>query len=162
METFNILFLCTGNSARSILGEVIATQASGGRLIGYSAGSTPAGGVNSHAIKIAHQYGYDVTRLRSKSWEEFAKDGAPVMDFVITVCDDAAGEVCPVWPGQPVSAHWSFPDPVKVLGTEDDIHLAFLKIEIELKKRIELLANLPLEGLDEISLTHHLRNVASN
>ena len=96
METFNILFLCTGNSARSILGEVIATQASNGRFIGYSAGSNPVGTVNPHAMTIAEQYGYDLTKLRSKSWQEFSQEGAPVMDFVITVCDDAAGEVCPI------------------------------------------------------------------
>ena len=160
METFNILFLCTGNSARSILGEVIATQASNGRFIGYSAGSNPVGTVNPHAMTIAEQYGYDLTKLRSNSWQEFSQEGAPVMDFVITVCDDAAGEVCPIWPGQPVSAHWSFPDPAKVEGSEEEIRWAFMKVEIELKKRIEILANLPLESLDEVSLTHHLKKIS--
>lgn len=158
MQTFNILFLCTGNSARSILGEVIATSASNGRLIGYSAGSTPTGVVNPHAIEIARQYGYDLSKLRSKNWDEFSVPGAPEMDFIITLCDAAAGEVCPIWPGHPVSAHWGFPDPAKAQGGDSAVHEAFMRVEIELKKRIELLANLPLESMDEISLTHHLKN----
>lgn len=159
---YNILFLCTGNSARSIIGEVTATMASNGKLVGYSAGSNPTGLVHPMALDIAKAYGYDLTKLKSKSWDEFAQPGSPEMDFIITVCDDAAGEVCPVWLGHPVSAHWGFPDPALVESSDEDKKEAFMAVEIGLRKRIELLANLPLESLDEISLTHELQKLADH
>lgn len=162
MKTYNILFLCTHNSARSVLGEVLATQISNGRFVGYSAGSTPGGKVNPFAIEIAEKYNYDLSKLRSKSWDEYAQGDAPKMDFIITVCDNAAGEVCPFWPGKPASAHWGYPDPSSVAGGDDEKRAAFKAVELGLKKRIEILMNLPLEKLDDMSLNAELKNIATH
>lgn len=160
MRQYNILFLCTHNSARSILGEALASTHSSGRFIGYSAGSTPGRSVNPIAKELALEMGYTADKLRSKSWDEFATVGAPVMDFIITVCDNAAGEVCPVWIGQPVTAHWGFPDPSQIQGREDDQRRAFREVVVGLKRRIQLLADLPLERLDAMSLENELRKLA--
>ena len=152
MKQFNILFLCTHNSARSVLGEALASTHSSGKFVGYSAGSTPGTSVNPFARELALQMGYDESLLRSKSWDEFGLPDAPKMDFIITVCDNAAGEVCPYWPGKPVTAHWGFPDPSQVMGSDDDRRRAFKEVMIGLKKRIDLLADMPLELLTSLSL----------
>ena len=152
MKKYNILFLCTHNSARSVLGEALATTDSSGKFVGYSAGSTPGTSINPVARELAIEMGYDENKLRSKSWDEYGLPEAPKMDFIITVCDDAAGEQCPYWPGNPVTAHWGFPDPSQVQGTEDDKRKAFKNVMIGLKKRIEILGSLPLEKLDSLSL----------
>jgi len=162
MKTYNILFLCTHNSARSVVGEVLATQTSNGRFIGFSAGSTPGGKVNPFAVEIAEKYGYDLSKLRSKSWDEYSAAGTPVMDFIITVCDNAAGEVCPFWPGKPATAHWGYPDPAAVQGSDEQKRAAFKEVELGLKKRLEILMNLPLEKLDAMSLSAELKNIAIN
>ncbi len=160
MKTYNILFLCTHNSARSILGEALASTDPSKKFIGYSAGSTPGTRVNPFAAEIAAKLGYPADKLRSKSWDEFAAPGAPQMDFIITVCDNAAGEVCPIWPGHPATAHWGFPDPSQVPGDDDVKRHAFRAVMIELQKRIELLAQLPLEKLDQLSVQAELRKLA--
>lgn len=160
MKTYNILFLCTHNSARSILGEALASTDPSSRFSGYSAGSTPGGKVNPFAAELAIKMGYPADRLRSKSWDEFAAPGAPKMDFIITVCDNAAGEVCPVWPGSPATAHWGFPDPSQVAGDEEAKRKAFMDVASGLQKRIELLAALPLEKLDAMSLQSELKRLA--
>jgi arsenate reductase len=152
MKTYNILFLCTHNSARSILGEALASTHPSGRFIGYSAGSTPGTSVNPIAADIAVEFGMDRTLLKSKSWDVYAEPNAPKMDFIITVCDNAAGEVCPFWPGQPATAHWGFPDPSQVRGTELDKLAAFNTVMNGLKKRIDILASMPLEKLDSMTL----------
>jgi arsenate reductase (thioredoxin) len=160
MKKYNILFLCTHNSARSVLGEALASTHQSGRFVGYSAGSTPGTKVNPFAAEIAQNLGYETHHLRSKSWDEYASPDAPVMDFIITVCDDAAGEVCPVWPGHPATAHWGFADPSKVEGSDEDKRQAFKDVMWGLKKRIDMLAALPLETLDAISIHHELKNLA--
>jgi len=152
MKKFNILFLCTHNSARSVLGEALASTHISNQFVGYSAGSTPGTSINPFAKELALQMGYDESKLRSKSWDEYGLPDAPQMDFIITVCDDAAGEVCPFWPGKPVSAHWGFPDPSKVQGTDEDKRRAFKDVMVGLKKRIDLLADMPLERLNSLSL----------
>jgi protein-tyrosine-phosphatase len=160
MKTYNILFLCTHNSARSILGEALATMKTHGRFIGHSAGSTPGTQVNPFAREITLELGYPAERLRSKSWDEFALPDAPIMDFIITVCDNAAGEVCPVWLGHPVTAHWGFPDPSRVGGTDEDKRRDFRDVMVGLHRRIDLLANLPIEQLERLSLQEHTRALA--
>lgn len=160
MNRYNILFLCTHNSARSILGEALASTHNSNRLNGYSAGSTPGGTVNPFAKEIALTLGYPEEKLRSKSWDEFAQEGAPRMDFIITVCDNAAGEVCPVWPGKPVTAHWGFPDPSQVQGTDDEKRRAFRQVMQGLSRRIDALAALPLDRLDQLSLQAELRRLS--
>ena len=160
MKKYNILFLCTHNSARSVLGEALASTHQSGRFVGYSAGSTPGTKVNPFAAEIAQNLGYETHNLRSKSWDEYASPDAPVMDFIITVCDDAAGEVCPVWPGHPATTHWGFADPSKVEGSDEDKRQAFKDVMWGLKKRIDMLAALPLETLDAISIHHELKNLA--
>lgn len=152
MKQYNILFLCTHNSARSVIGEALASTHASGRFVGYSAGSTPGTFVNPFAREIALELGYDESKLRSKSWDEYGLADAPQMDFIITVCDNAAGEVCPFWPGKPATAHWGFPDPSQVEGGDDQKRQAFKDVMIGLKKRIDLLANMPLEKLDSLSL----------
>ena len=152
MKKYNILFLCTHNSARSVLGEALASTDSSGKFVGYSAGSNPGTSINPFARELAIEMGYDENKLRSKSWDEYGLPEAPKMDFIITVCDDAAGEQCPYWPGNPVTAHWGFPDPSQVQGTEDDKRKAFKDVMIGLKKRIEILGSLSLEKLDSLSL----------
>ena len=160
MKTFNILFLCTHNSARSILGEALASTDPSKKFVGYSAGSTPGTRVNPFAAEIALKLGYPADKLRSKSWDEFAAPGAPTMDFIITVCDNAAGEVCPIWPGHPATAHWGFPDPSQVSGDDDAKRKAFMDVASGLQKRIELLAALPLEKLDQLSRQAELKKLA--
>ncbi len=161
MKTWNVLFLCTHNSARSVLGEALATTHPSKKFIGYSAGSTPGTRVNPFAAEIAAKLGYPADKLRSKSWDEFAAPDAPSMDFIITVCDNAAGEVCPIWPGHPATAHWGFPDPSQMTGSDDAKRKAFMDVAAGLQKRIELLAALPLEKLDQLSLQSELRKLAS-
>jgi len=153
---YNVLFLCTHNSARSVIAECIMNRLGMGRFKGFSAGSTPSGRVNPYSIDLLRQLNYDVSGLRSKSWDEFAARGAPVMDFVFTVCDDAAGEVCPVWPGQPITAHWGVPDPSRAEGTEAEKRLAFADTHRMLSQRIGIFVNLPLKSLDTVALRHRL------
>ncbi len=152
MKQYNILFLCTHNSARSVLGEALASTHASGKFVGYSAGSTPGATVNPFASEIAKELGYPEENLRSKSWDEYGLPGAPEMDFIITVCDNAAGEVCPFWPGKPATAHWGFPDPSQVQGSDQEKHRAFRDVMIGLKKRIDLMADMPLDKLDSMSL----------
>jgi len=159
MKQYNILFLCTHNSARSVLGEALASTHPSGKFAGYSAGSTPGDSVNPFAKELALKMGYDDTKLRSKTWDEYGLQNAPVMDFIITVCDNAAGEQCPYWPGKPATAHWGFPDPSQVQGTDEEKRKAFRDVMVELKKRIDLLAEMPLESLDSLSL-HQIHNKA--
>ena len=158
-QPYNILFLCTGNSARSILGEMLTTTLSHGKFVGYSAGSKPVGRVHPMAVEIAKSLGYPTELLRSKSWDEFSGDGAPQMDFIITVCDSAAGEQCPYWPGHPASAHWGFPDPAAVETGEDDMRHAFQQVEIGLRNRIELMMDLPVASLDRMEMGEHLKSI---
>ena len=146
----SVLFLCTGNSARLILAEAYLNHAGRGRFIAYSAGSHPAGRVNPFALELLREGGLPTTAARSKSWDEFARPGAPKIDFVITVCDSAAAEVCPVWPGHPVKVHWGVPDPAAVEGTDEQKRRAFNDALITLSRRIDLFLALPVEKLDEI------------
>ncbi|QWD71604.1 arsenate reductase ArsC [Polynucleobacter sp. MG-5-Ahmo-C2] len=153
---YNILFLCTGNSARSIIGEALATTLSHGRFIGYSAGSSPKQFVHPIALKLAREMGYPLELLRSKTWDEFGTENAPHMDFIITVCDSAAGEECPYWPGHPTTAHWGFMDPAAVTSSEQDMWDAFRKVEMGLRNRIELLLDLPIDKLDHLQIKDEL------
>ncbi|MBI1260422.1 MAG: arsenate reductase ArsC [Rhizobiales bacterium] len=153
---FNVLFLCTGNSARSIMGEACMNAMHGDKFQAYSAGSHPMGRVNPHAIDILQHAKIPTEKLRSKSWDEFAEAGAPHMHFVFTVCDNAAGEVCPVWPGQPMSAHWPFEDPAAFVGSEDATRKKFLEVFLQIRRRIDLFANLPFDRLDRMSLKREL------
>lgn len=148
----NVLFLCTGNSARSILAEAILNQKGRPNFKGYSAGSHPTGIVNPYAVKLLEDAKLPTTDLRSKNWDEFAKPGAPKMDFVFTVCDNAANEICPVWPGQPITAHWGVPDPAAVRGTSQEIERAFRDAFLLLDRRISLLLCLPLASLDSLAV----------
>ena len=152
MKQYNILFLCTHNSARSVLGEALASTHQSGLFVGYSAGSTPGTAVNPFARELALEMGYDENKLRSKSWDEYGLPDAPKMDFIVTVCDNAAGEVCPVWPGNPATAHWGFPDPSQVQGTDLEKKAAFNDVMNGLKRRLDIMASMPLEKLDSMSL----------
>lgn len=153
MKQYNILFLCTHNSARSVLGEALASTHPSGLFVGYSAGSTPGTAVNSIAKDIAvAELGYDESKLRSKSWDEYGLPNAPKMDFIVTVCDNAAGEQCPFWPGNPTTAHWGFPDPSQVQGSDLDKRRAFNEVKNGLQKRLDILASMPLDKLDSMSL----------
>lgn len=156
---FNVLFLCTGNTARSILAESILRKEGRGRFKSFSAGSQPKGTVNPFAIKVLGAMDYPVDDLRSKSWEEFARPDAPVMDFVFTVCDNAAGEACPIWPGQPMTAHWGIEDPAAVEGTDLQKEAAFVEAFRYLKNRIAIFTSLPLAGIDRLSLGTRLRDI---
>jgi arsenate reductase len=156
---YNVLFLCTGNSARSVLAEAILNKLDQGKFRAYSAGSQPKGEVNPRTIQLLKGLGYDTSGLSSKSWNEFIKPGAQQFDFIFTVCDDAAGEVCPVWPGKPATAHWGIADPAAVQGTEVEIARAFRDAYRYLSRRIELFAALPFRALDEISLSAKLREI---
>ena len=156
---FNVLFLCTGNSARSILAESILRKEGKGRFRVFSAGSHPKRGVNPFALKVLESYQYPLEGLRSKSWDEFAAPGAPVMDFVFTVCDTAAAETCPVWPGQPMTAHWGIEDPAAVEGTDIQKEAAFVLATRYLRNRISIFANLPIRSLDRMALNTKLREI---
>jgi arsenate reductase len=156
---FNVLFLCTGNSARSIMAEAILTKLGAGKFRAYSAGSQPKGLVNPHTIQLLQSLDYDTSSLRSKSWNEFAKPGAPALDFAFTVCDNAAGETCPVWPGQPMTAHWGVPDPAEAKGSAPEIALAFKDAYRMLFQRIGVFTALPIRSLDRLSLQQRLREI---
>lgn len=156
---YNVLFLCTGNSARSILAESILRKDAGGRFQAFSAGSTPKGAVHPLALRTLESLDYPADGLRSKSWLEFAAPGAPVMDFVFTVCDNAAGEACPMWPGHPVTAHWGIEDPAAVEGTDFEKEAAFLTAFRYLKNRINAFTSLPLAGIDRLALGTRLREI---
>ena len=156
---FNVLFLCTGNSARSIIGEAYLKAAGKGRFVAYSAGSHPAGAVKPFALELLQKNRIDTAELRSKNWDEFARPGAPDLDFVFTVCDNAAGEVCPIWPGQPMTAHWGIADPAAVQGSDDAKRRAFLRAFSELSTRINLFMSLPLDKLDRLVLKKKLDEI---
>jgi len=156
---FNVLFLCTGNSARSVLAEAILNKLGLGRFHAYSAGSQPKGAVNPNTIELLGGLGYATSGFRSKSWSEFTKPGAPKFDFVFTVCDSAAAETCPVWPGQPMTAHWGIPDPAATQGTPAEIALAFKDAYRMLERRIGIFVALPIRSLDQLSLKNRLKEI---
>ncbi len=159
---YNVLFLCTGNSCRSILAEAIMNRAGKGRFQAYSAGSMPTGTVNPHALELLRRMHHDTSGMRSKSWEEFTRDknpDAPELDFVFTVCDNAAGEVCPIWPGQPMTAHWGMPDPALAEGSGAEIAIAFGDTYRMLSNRINLFINLPMASLDKLALQKRLNDI---
>jgi arsenate reductase len=158
-KVYNALFLCTGNSARSILAEALLNRLGGGRFRGYSAGSHPTGRVNPMALEILRERGHATSGLRSKGWEEFAKPGAPRLDFVFTVCDSAAGEACPLWPGEPMTAHWGVRDPAAFNGPPDEQRALFRRVYAELERRIERFTNVGVEALDRPSLQAHLDEI---
>lgn len=153
---YNVLFLCTGNSARSVMAEAILNRFGKTKFNAYSAGSMPKGEVHAETLALLKRLNYDTSGFRSKSWDEFAAPGAPPLDFVFTVCDDAAGEVCPAWPGQPMTAHWGVPDPAAVTGSNVDIARAFANAYGALQNRIAIFVNLPFEGLDRLTLQKRL------
>jgi arsenate reductase len=156
---FNVLFLCTHNSARSIIAESITNKLGDGKFAAYSAGSRPRGKVHPFALDLLKNSGHDISGLRSKSWEEFSKSGSPQLDFVFTVCDNAANEVCPVWPGQPMTAHWGVPDPSFAEGSEVERRFAFADTMRMLTQRISIFMNLPLRSLDKMSLQNRLNDI---
>jgi protein-tyrosine-phosphatase len=158
-QIFNVLFLCTGNSARSILAEAILNREGQGRFKGFSAGSHPKGAVHPYSLQLLKTMNHDTSFARSKDWEEFAAPDAPKMDFVFTVCDDAANEACPVWPGQPMTAHWGVPDPAAVEGTEAEKHFAFADTYRMLANRISIFVNLPMTSLDKLALQRRLDEI---
>lgn len=158
-KVYNVLFLCTGNSARSIIAEAILDRLGAGRFKAYSAGSHPKGEIDPHAAAILEKSGFKTDGFRSKDWSEFAAPGAPPLDFVFTVCDDAAKEQCPYWPGQPMTAHWGLPDPAAVEGTEVEKHLAFADAFRMLYNRISIFTSLPMKGLDKLSLQRRLDEI---
>ena len=158
-KVYHVLFLCTGNSARSILAEAILNRLGEGRFRAHSAGSFPKGAVHPLALDLLQRENHPTAALRSKSWDEFAAPGAPPLDFVFTVCDQAAGEACPVWPGQPVTAHWGLPDPAAVEGTPAEQRLAFAETYRRLERRIGAFVNLPLASLDRMALQHRLAEI---
>nr|WP_321458110.1 arsenate reductase ArsC [uncultured Cohaesibacter sp.] len=157
----NILFLCTGNSSRSIMAEAILGRMGQGRFNAFSAGSQPAGQPNPWAIQLLEQFGYPICRLRSKNWSEFCREGAPQMDYIITVCDRAAGELCPVWPGEPALAHWGIPDPAAEVGDDKDMQLAFLTAYAQLSDRIGRFVALPIETMEPDRLTAAMQEIGS-
>ena len=158
-QPFNVLFLCTGNSARSIIAEAILNKAGGGRFRAYSAGSQPKDRVNPNTIALLHGLGYDTSQFHSKSWNEFTKPGAPHFDFVFTVCDNAAAETCPLWPGQPMTAHWGIPDPAEAKGNPAEIAIAFKDAYRMLAQRIGIFVSLPIRSLTLLSLQERLRDI---
>jgi arsenate reductase (thioredoxin) len=161
-QPFNVLFLCTGNSARSILAEAILNRVGQGRFKAFSAGSQPKGEVHPFATQLLKSLNHDTSFARSKGWEEFAAPGAPEMNFVFTVCDNAANEACPVWPGQPISAHWGVPDPAASLGTDAEKHLAFAEAYRMLNSRISIFTSLPLASIDKLALQGRLDEIGRN
>jgi len=156
---YNVLFLCTGNSARSIMAEAILNRIGKGKFAAHSAGSNPTGTVNPHALALLKRLNFPADGAHSKSWDEFARPGAPELDFVFTVCDNAANEVCPVWPGQPMTAHWGVPDPARIEGDDATVERAFRDAFRALQRRIELFTNLPVRSLDRLSLTARLNEI---
>lgn len=158
-RTYQVLFLCTGNSARSILAEALLNRIGGGRFRAWSAGSHPKGAVHPLALELLRERGYDTSGCRSKSWSEFAAAGAPALDFVFTVCDDAAGEACPFWPGRPITAHWGLEDPAAFQGPEDEQRRLFRRVYVELERRISLFTQLGIESLDRLSLQARLNEI---
>ena len=158
-RTYNVLFLCTGNSARSVIAEAILNKIGRGRFNAYSAGSQPKGRVNPHTIELLQGLGYDTSRFRSKSWDEFSKPGAPQFDFVFTVCDNAAAEACPVWPGQPMTAHWGVADPAEAEGSPAQIALAFKEAYRMLNQRIAIFVSLPIASIDRLALERRLKDI---
>lgn len=158
-DVYNVLFLCTGNSARSILAEAVLNELGKGKFKAFSAGSFPKGRVHPYALELLQRQGYPTTQLRSKSWDEFAGPRADALDFVITVCDNAAREACPIWPGQPMTAHWGLPDPAAVEGSEAVKRLAFADTLRMLRNRIGAFVSLPIESLDTLSLQNRLREI---
>lgn len=158
-KVYNVLFLCTGNSARSILAEAILDRLGQGRFKGYSAGSHPTGQVNPYALDLLKSFNHSTEGLRSKTWDEFAASGAPQMDFIITVCDNAAGEVCPVWPGHPVTAHWPFRDPAAAEGSEAEKRQVFADVYGQIHNRVGIFVNLPIAALDKLSLQRRLKEI---
>lgn len=155
----NVLFICTGNSARSVIAEGLLNHLGGDRFKAFSAGSHPKGAVHPLAIATLRSMHISEAGYRSKSWGEFAQDGSPAMDFVITVCDEAAGEVCPVWPGQPITAHWGLPDPASVEGSEEERKRAFLGAAVTLRRRIEFMLSLPMAKLEHLAIQHEVREI---
>jgi protein-tyrosine-phosphatase len=159
---FNVLFLCTGNSARSIMAECALNRWGKGRFRGFSAGSHPRGQVHPMTLEILAELGYETAGLRSKSWEEFARPGAPAIDFVLTVCDQAAAEPCPVWPGGPIAAHWGVPDPAAFAGDEQERRRLFRAVYLKLESRVKRLASLPIDGLEPDELKRRLREIGDD
>ena len=160
-KPYNVLFLCTGNSARSIIGEAVLNRAGQGKFRAFSAGSQPKGEVHPHTLDLLRKMHFDVSNARSKSWLEFAQPDAPKLDFVFTVCDNAANETCPVWPGQPMTAHWGVPDPAAATGTEAEIRFAFADALRMLANRINIFVSLPLDKLDRLSLQKRLDDIGA-
>jgi arsenate reductase (thioredoxin) len=161
-QPFNVLFLCTGNSARSILAEAILNRVGQGRFNAFSAGSQPKGEVHPYALQLLKSLNHDISFARSKSWEEFAAPGAPEMNFVFTVCDNAANESCPVWPGQPMTAHWGVPDPAAADGTDAEKHLAFAEAYRMLNSRISIFTSLPMASINKLALQKRLDEIGQN
>jgi arsenate reductase (thioredoxin) len=159
--SYNVLFICTGNTARSILAEGLMNHLARGRFKAYSAGSQPKGVVNPLALQTLATWRIPIDGFRSKSWDEFSQPGAPEMDYVLTVCNNAAGEVCPFWPGQPMTAHWGVPDPAAVEGTDEEKAKAFLDAAVTLKRRIELMLALPLTSLDAHRIHHEIKDIGT-
>ncbi|WP_050470506.1 arsenate reductase ArsC [Herbaspirillum chlorophenolicum] len=161
-KTYNVLFLCTGNSARSIMAEALLNTMGKGRFNAYSAGSQPGGTVNPLAVEQIKSTGYPVEKLRSKSWDEFAAPGAPKMDFIITVCDNAAGEVCPIWPGQPISAHWGFEDPAAATGTDEEKRAVFSKVARQITTRVNIFNSLPFHTLEKTAIKREMDAIGAS
>jgi protein-tyrosine-phosphatase len=159
---YNVLFLCTHNSARSVIAECVLNRLGKGRFMGFSAGSAPRGSIHPYALDLLRQQNYDVDALRSKSWDEFAQPGAPSLDFVFTVCDQAASEVCPIWPGQPMTAHWGIPDPSAAEGTEAERRYAFADTNRMLYQRISIFVSLPIASLDKLALQKRLDEIGES
>jgi arsenate reductase (thioredoxin) len=160
-QSYNVLFLCTGNSARSVIAEAILNKLGMDKFRAYSAGSRPKGQIHPETIRLLQSLGYDTSGFRSKSWHEFAKPGAPPLDFVFTVCDNAAGETCPVWPGQPITARWGVPNPAEAKGNNAEIALAFKDTYRLLNQRIGIFTSLPLHSLDRLTLQNKLREIGN-
>jgi protein-tyrosine-phosphatase len=160
-KKYNILFVCTGNSARSQLAEAIANTLSHGRFIGHSAGTEHTKGNDIHplVVELVHDMGYSTQKMRKKDWNEYMSSDAPEMDFVITLCDDVVKETAPEWKGDPVSAHWSFPDPTKVVGTPEEVREAFVQVEMGLRSRLDLLLDLPMDDLDKMAIHHEVTRI---
>jgi arsenate reductase len=159
---FNVLFLCTGNSARSVMAEVLLNHRGATRFLAFSAGSHPTGRINPITLELLNGLKLPTGGLRSKSWDEFAVPGAPVMDFVFTVCDQAAGEVCPIWPGQPITAHWGFPDPAAFVGPEAEKRAFFAEVLRQIESRIKIFTALPLEKLDRLAIQRKVREIGAS